>query len=70
MKKNKDYNFNQIETFSDENDFELIEFGGNTLGKSFIVLDSNTKDITVSFILTGYNSVEGNIYTCVYSDLN
>lgn len=69
MKKNKDYSFTQIETFANDENYQLNELGGETIGKAFIVLEHNDKDITVSFILTGYNSVTGNQYTCIYSDL-
>jgi len=68
MKNNANYNFNQIDNFCTEKNYTLIELGGCTIGRSFITLEHNEKDLTVSFVLTGYNSVDGNIYTCVYSD--
>lgn len=67
--KGKDYSYSQIEQAEKTGNYTLNELGGETIGKSFIVLDHNDKDITVSFILTGYNSVTGNQYTCIYSDL-
>lgn len=70
MKLNKDYTFNQIETFANDENYSLSEYGGNTIGKCFIVIEHNDKDINASFVLTGYNSVQGNIYTCIYSDIN
>jgi hypothetical protein len=68
MDQNKDYSFRQIENFASEEGYLLNELGGETIGKSFIVLDHYVRDETISFILTGYNSVQGNIYTCIYSD--
>jgi len=69
VEKYKDYTYTQIENFAQEQDyrFEEIEFG-NTMGKSFIVLEHNDKDLTLSFVLTGWVNM-GNIYTCIYSDL-
>jgi len=67
--KGKDYNFNRIEKVANGDNYQLNELGGETIGKAFIVLEHNEKDITISFILTGYNSVTGNQYTCIYSDL-
>lgn len=68
MKRNKDYSFKQIETFANDENYQLTELGGETIGKGFIVLEHNEKDLTVSFVLNGYNTVTGNIYTCVYAD--
>jgi hypothetical protein len=72
MKKNKDYSFLQIETFANDENYELTELGGQTIGESFIVLKHNEKDLTISFILTGYISAPGifagNQYTCIYTD--
>lgn len=69
MKKNTDYNFKQIENFAEENNYDLQEEGPGTIGKTFIVLEHNEKNIIISFILTGYNSAHGNQYTCIYSDI-
>jgi len=68
MKKNHNYSFRQIETFAHEENYEMTELGGETIGKAFIVLEHNERDITISFVLTGSSSNEGFIYTCIYSD--
>lgn len=68
MKKNKDYSFLQIESFANKENYQLNELGGETIGNGFIVLEHNEMDLIISFILTGYNSVTGNQYTCIYSD--
>jgi len=68
MKLNKDYTFKQIEEFA-KDDYDLRELGGLTIGQAFIVLENNNSDVIISFVLTGYNTAQGNIYTCIYSDL-
>lgn len=60
--------YKQIEAFAADT-YTITEYGRETIGASFLLLEHNTNDITISFILTGYNSAEGNIYTCIYSDI-
>ena len=67
--KGKEYSFKQIETFAQESNYTLQELGGNTIGVSFIVLSHNDIDCQISFILTAYNSSQGNLYECIYTDL-
>jgi hypothetical protein len=52
---------------ANENDYSLIEHGREVVGEGFIVLKHESKDITISFVLSG---ATGNnfIYECVYTD--
>lgn len=67
--KSNTYSFKQIEKFCNESDFSLNELGGETIGRSFITIEDNNRDCAVSFILTSYNSMMGNLYECIYSDM-
>jgi hypothetical protein len=67
MLKGNKPSYKAIERFCETNDFEMIEYGPNVIGENFIVCKSNSKDVTVSFMLDGYK--DGNIYLCIYSDL-
>ena len=70
MKKGDNKYFEEIEKFCKDNDFTMSEYGEQLVnGEYFIVCRSNTKDITVSFILDGGLSNGKNIYECIYSDL-
>ncbi len=69
MKKNHDYTWKRIEDYANENNCDIQEYGMGTIGTSFVVILHNNKDAAISFVLTGYNSVEGNLYTCIYTDL-
>ena len=64
FKKGKSYNFERIKTYSSVNDGELLEMG-EIIGKAFIVLETPYE--LYSFILNDYNSVEGNLYECVFA---
>ena len=65
----KSYNWAAIEQFADVNNYQISEHGKNIIGINFIVLNHNDRDINISFVLTGYSSVSGNQYTCIYTDL-
>jgi len=67
MEKNKNYTWQQIEVFAGDNNFQIHEYGSNTVGRSFVLLDKEDKDCAISFILTGGNS-QGFIYECIYCD--
>jgi hypothetical protein len=58
-----------IETILVSNDnITYYQYGDeNLIGENFIVLKDGEKDLTVSFMLTGYNG-NGNCYNCIYSD--
>lgn len=68
MKKGQNYSFEAIEKFAEDEDFGITEHGGSSIGKNFIVLEHESKDIVVSFVLSGASGV-GFMYECVYSDL-
>ena len=65
---NKAYLYNEITSFCEKNDFEISEYGNNTIGENFIICKSNIKDVTISFIFDGQSSL-GRVYKCIYSDL-
>ena len=67
MKKGNTYTFKQIENFGDENNFGLFEYGSNTVGRNFVMLDHQDKDCCISFVLTGSNS-QGHQYECIYAN--
>lgn len=68
MKKGQSYMFEAIEKFAEDENFGITEHGGSQIGKNFVVLEHESKDIVVSFVLSG--AVGGGfIYECVYSDL-
>jgi len=66
MKKGKNYKYSEIEKYANENNYNIIEHGEFLIGKNIIVLDAEDKDITITFVLTGFTT-EG-IFECVYSD--
>jgi hypothetical protein len=68
MKENKNYTYSKVEEFAEKNDFDLEELGNNQVGENFLILKSNSKDISISFVLTG-SSNKDFIYKCIYSDL-
>ena len=63
------YNYQQIEKFADENNYTINELGGSTIGVGFVVMEHNDISCNISFVLNGYNSVFGNLYECIYTDL-
>jgi hypothetical protein len=65
---NQEYNFAQIESFANENDYNLEELGNGVIGETFIVLRNNNSDITISFMLIGASSKKY-FYKCIYNDL-
>ena len=69
FKKGAEYNYTQIKKFSNENDYELTEVGSIVIGSSFIVLTHNNSNRNISFVLSGYNTIYGNLYECIYTDL-
>jgi len=69
FEKGKEYNFTQIEKFCSEDDYELTELGSIVIGSSFIILTHNNSGKNISFVLSGYNTVYGNLYECIYTDL-
>ena len=58
-----------ITRFCETNDFEMVEYGPDVIGENFIVCKSNSKDITISFMLESFSAKHGFIYECIYSDL-
>ena len=68
MKLNKEYQYNVIEKFANDNDYEIEELGNFSVGVNFLILRSNKRDITISFVCTG-GTANGAIYKCIYSDL-
>jgi hypothetical protein len=68
FEKNKEYSYNDILKFIDnDDDYELEELGHDTVGESFIILKHNYKDKIYTFVLTSASTKE-NWYTCVYTD--
>lgn len=59
--------FEAIETFALENDFTINEYGQSIVGKSFIVIDNESEDKNISFVLEG-TTKNGFIYRCIYND--
>ena len=68
MKLNKEYIYSKIEKFAETEDFDIEEVGNNQIGENFLILKSNQKDISLSFLLTGATS-KGFIYKLIYTDL-
>jgi len=73
MKKGQNYGYNSIEEYAIKNDYSIIqhsfaEHQRSVVGKCFIVLEHNEKDITISFVLEGATANEY-FYDCVYSDI-
>jgi hypothetical protein len=69
MKKGNSYGYNSVEEFANENNFDIEENGSNRVGENFLTLKHQTKDIVVSFVLTGGNNNQY-FYECIYSDLD
>lgn len=65
MIKGNCYTWNQIIKFSIEGEYNNSELGSYTVGKNFIVLESDLH--TLSFVLTGTQGQES-IYECIYID--
>jgi methanogenic corrinoid protein MtbC1 len=68
MKKGNNYGWTAIMNFAEENNYDMENLGLNVIGMSFIVLTHESKDITVSYVLTGTTGEEY-IYECVYTDV-
>jgi hypothetical protein len=68
MKKGNNYSWTAIMNFAEENDYDMENLGLNIIGMNFIVLTHESKDITVSYALTGTTGEEY-IYECVYTDV-
>lgn len=73
MKKGQSYGYLAIEKFAIDNNYEIDDVrpshGRSNVGECFLVLRHESKDIVVSFVLTGGSSNQYQ-YDCVYSDLN
>ena len=69
FEKGKQYTYSQIELFGNENNYTVNELGGSTIGVGFIVMEHNDINCNISFVLSGYNTVYGNLYECIYTDL-
>lgn len=74
IKKGHSYTYEEIEEFSldvgmNEADYNLNEHGQYEVGKLFLVLEHNSSDIAMSFVLTGIRG-DKSIYECVYTDLD
>jgi len=72
MKKislNNTYDYKSIEVFTNTNNSSIQEHGNNCVGENFLIVKHNSKDITTSFVLVGYNNLNGNIYKCIYNDM-
>lgn len=67
MEKGKCYGYKTIETFAEENYFEVEEFGNNRIGEGFLILRHPNKDQVTSFVLSG-SSISEYVYECIYSD--
>lgn len=68
--KNDYIHYNQIIQFALETDFNVNEWDLNEnsiIGESFIILKHTEKPITISFVLTGADTL-GYTYECIYSD--
>jgi hypothetical protein len=68
MTLNQEYSFEQVEALAEIKDMYLEELGNGVIGETFIVLRSNKKDITISFMLNRASS-KGYFYKCIYTDL-
>jgi hypothetical protein len=64
------YTYMAIVTWADENSYDVEEYGNESrMGMHFITLQDE-KDNVISFVFTGYSSLNGSTYMCVYSDLD
>lgn len=67
------YDYSDIEPLSqseneeEEADFQETELGKWICGERFLVLNHTTKDLTISFVLSGIRAGES-VWECVYSD--
>jgi hypothetical protein len=74
IKKGQSYTYSEIERFSndigmDEADYDVENLGNDIIGGNFLTLTHKTKDIIMSFVLSGV--VGGSFsYECVYTDLD
>ena len=68
MEKGKSYSYGKVHRYSEENDYEMIEYGKGLIGEDFIVL-TNDDGGTISFVANGYNDLSDFIYECIYSDV-
>ena len=74
IKKGKSYTHSEIERFStdigmDEAEYDLHEHGRYVVGQNILVLEHTSKDVTMTFVLTGTRGNDS-IYECVYTDLD
>ena len=68
MKKSEIYTFEDIEKFANDKVYEIIKLGVPVIGKQFLVLRKEDRDITICFILIS-NTSKGFNYECIYSDI-
>ena len=65
---NMEFNYDQVAAIAKEGKMEIEKLGNGVIGEAFIVLRSNKKDITISFMLNSA-SANTNYYKCIYSDV-
>jgi len=70
IQKEKDYSHNELESYANSINAEFEEFGNeHRIGKAIIIIYDPEMDIVVGvFVFTEYD--RGNIYKCVYTELN
>ena len=67
LKKGSTSTYREIERYSEDNNLNVFDLGKFLVGESFIVVKSNSKDLTAGFVLTG-TAGDNSIYECIYSD--
>lgn len=65
---NLQFSYDQVSALAKEGKMEIEELGNGVIGETFLVLRSNEKDITVSFVLISA-SQKIYYYKCIYSDI-
>jgi hypothetical protein len=60
--------FMDIEFYARHNDFEIIEYGPDLIGESFVVL-KNEMNVVISYIMDGCNENGIPTFKCIYSDI-
>lgn len=70
--KGKSYKYSDIEMMTedigmDTSEFDLHEYGRFVVGMNVVILEHQTKDICMTFVLTGTRG-DDSIFECVYSN--
>jgi hypothetical protein len=60
------YLFTAIENYASKNDMELLEYGSEIIGESFIVVKDDNR--ILSFVMIAHNATYGAFYRLIFAE--